>query len=204
MSETSLKHPWNTAETSFKHAWGRHQTYLKHLWTIPKTSTTHTRNIPKKSFKHPCKPETSQVAWPNLENEAWKAPGSPKWVLEYFLNKGVNYTLASQQAWPNIENETLKAPGSPKWVLEYFLTKGVNEKFPARVALQKTENETWRDHFLNMSINHEKTKAFIQKNKADIRIWFSVQRRVRRYEMESETDATITYQSAKYRFNWLR
>ena len=38
----------------------------------------------------------SQADWRNLENEAWKAPGSPNRVLEYFLNKGVNKNLPFQ------------------------------------------------------------------------------------------------------------
>jgi len=55
----------------------------------------------------------SQLVWPELENEAWKDTGSPKRVLWYFLNKGVNRKLPSQAAWPKLENETWTGPGSP-------------------------------------------------------------------------------------------
>ena len=56
----------------------------------------------------------SQADWRNLENEAWKAPGSPKLVLDHFLNKTVNKKLPFQAIWANLENEAWKVPGSPK------------------------------------------------------------------------------------------
>jgi hypothetical protein len=57
-----------------------------------------------------------QTPVPNLENEAWKAPGSPKWVLSYFHIQIVLRSGHPQTSLQSLENEVWKARGSPKRV----------------------------------------------------------------------------------------